>query len=211
MTVVKRYHPFEEAEGKIYFRRARTGPVYEISAAERTTLRVEMKNLRLKMTGVIAFFVAMFLATIFFMPQILQLNFNFALMVVVVMLALGIAPFLVMVKLHLIHQRRVRGILGKRQALSPNANAAIAVKAAPAATQGINSGRLAVIFLLGVAITTVGIVMLFSGEDVPFRKQLIWWMNLVTGALLSGLGLYGLVRKKPSQTILSDDDQNDQP
>ncbi|MCH8348541.1 MAG: hypothetical protein IH901_08640, partial [Proteobacteria bacterium] len=95
---------------------------------------------------------------------------------------------------------KIRHILGARKALLPDnikARKAQETRKTSPERLGVNTNRLILIFLLGVAITTVGVVMLFSGGEMPFRKQLIWWMNLFTGSMLTGLGLYGLRRKKP--------------
>lgn len=197
MALAFKSQPFEERNGKIYFRRGRTGPVYEITEDEKTTLAREAGTLRQQMIVLISAFALLFIATLLFLPQILDMSYQMALMIIFVLLFVSIIPFLLLVKFHLGHQKKIRNILGTRNAVSPES---LNAKSPAQKRLGVNTGRLAIIFLLGVAITTVGIVMLFSGDDLPFRKQLIWWMNLLTGSLLTGLGLYGLLRKKPERT-----------
>ena len=161
-------------------------------------------------------FLTVFLLTILLLPQILGLNYQMALMVVVGLLIFSFIPFYLLVKFNLSHQKKIRAILGPCEAVMlPRADKTSEPKKPKTDPRlGINTNRLVAIFLLGIAITTVGLVMLFSTGDLPFRKQLIWWMNIVTGSMLTGLGLYGLLRKKPqkpNQSKTSNDDPGDQP
>ncbi len=217
MALFARYRPFEERGGQLYFHRAKSGPTYEITGDDQAAIALVMKQLRRNMMIVIGGFGLMFAATIFLLPQILDMNPDLAFIVVAVMLGVGVIPFLAMVKLHLMHQKKIRGILGDRRAVSRSSMAPAGPVGAPSATKtrqetmpeaapettveqrrGLSLGKLAAIFLLGIAIATVGMVMLFSGEGMDFRRQLIWWLNLVTGSLLAGLGAYGLIiRQKP--------------
>ncbi|MCH8081748.1 MAG: hypothetical protein IID52_05115 [Proteobacteria bacterium] len=191
------YQPFEQRGGKIYFRRGRSGPVYEVSEKEKAALVKAAGALRRQMTILIGAFFMVFAVTILLLPQIIDLNYGMALMVIAGLLFVSILPFFLLVKFHLIHQKKIRHILGTRKALLPENTKAREPRKTSPERLGVNTNRLILIFLLGVAITTVGVVMLFSGEEMPFRKQLIWWMNLITGSMLTGLGLYGLLRKKP--------------
>lgn len=217
MSLFSAYRPFEERGGQLYFHRAKSGPTYEISSDEKASIALVMKNLRKNMFIVIGGFALMFVTTVFLLPLILSMNPQMAFIVAGVMLGIGVVPFLLMVKLHLTHQKKIRGILGDRRAVSvaamqktaPAGASSTATKPPPSpeaakahttqqATRGMSVGKLGAIFLLGIAITTVGAVMLFGGEEMEFRRQLIWWLNIVTGALLTGLGVYGLIiRQKP--------------
>lgn len=217
MSLFTAYRPFEERGGQLYFHRAKSGPTYEISSDEKTSIARVMKKLRTTMLIIIGGFALMFVATVLLLPQILGMNPQLAFIVAGVMLGIGVFPFLLMVKLHLTHQKKIRGILGDRRAISPEAMKQTAPAGAPSsaaktppspeaakthttqqATRGMSIGKVSAIFLLGIAITTVGAVMLFGGEEMDFRRQLIWWLNIVTGSLLTGLGIYGMIiRQKP--------------
>jgi len=213
---------FEERGGKIYFRRGRSGPLYEVSGEEKDALLKEVAVLRRNMVILVVSFVLVFAATVLLLPVILDLSFQAALMVMFGLMFVSLLPFFLMVRFHLGHQQKVRGILGAREGFNPAALEALETPASetpkPAepvdARQGVNSGKLVAIFLVGVAITTIGVVMLYYGGDLPFRKQLIWWMNIVTGSMLTGLGFYGLIRKKPRKPTplkMPRGDQNDLP
>ena len=233
MSLFSAYRPFEERGGQLYFHRAKSGPTYEISREEKASIALVMKKLRTNMFIIIGGFALMFVTTVFLLPQILEMNPQMAFIVAGVMLGIGVVPFLLMVKLHLTHQKKIRGILGDRRAISPEAMKQTPAPGAPSsaakpppspeaataqttqqATRGMSIGKVGAIFLLGIAITTVGAVMLFGGEEMDFRRQLIWWLNIVTGSLLTGLGIYGLViRQKPPISPLPTPrgDQSDRP
>lgn len=233
MSLFTAYRPFEERGGQLYFHRAKSGPTYEITGEEKASIALVMKKLRKNMFIIIGGFALMFVVIIFLLPLILNLNPQMAFIVAGLMLGIGVVPFLLMVKLHLTHQKKIRGILGDRRAISPEAMQQTAPAGAPSsaakpppspeaakaqttqqATRGMSVGKLGAIFLLGIAITTVGAVMLFGGEEMEFRRQLIWWLNIVTGALLTGLGVYGLIiRQKPPISPLPTPrgDQSDRP
>jgi len=207
---------FVHRRGKIYFRRNRFGPVYEVGEAEKTALTNAANSLRKKMFILIGSFLTVFLLTVFLLPQILGLNYQMALIVVVGLLIFSFIPFFLMVKFNLSHQKKIRAILGPCEAVMlPRADKTSDPQTPKTDPRlGINTSRLVAIFLLGIAISTVGLVMLYFTVDLPFRKQFIWWLNLVTGTMLSGLGLYGLLKKKPrnpKQSKTSNDGPGDQP
>jgi len=223
---------FEDRGSKIYFRRGRLGPFYQVSVEEKAALLKQAARLRRNMIILVSSFAVVFAATLWLLPAILDLTFQTAIMVVFGLVFVSFVPFYLMIRFHLGHQKKIRGILGAREGISraeldaldaaapkTSAEATPAAKAPAKAKavdprKGVNSGRLAAVFLLGVAITSIGAAMLYFSPDLPFRKQLIWWMNIITGSMLTGLGLWGLLRKKPekpSELKIPHDERNDLP
>lgn len=184
------HRSFTEKDKKIFFHRQKRGPTYEVTWAEREQITSLMHRLHFLMATVVFGFALVLAVVIVFLPIILDMSFGIALVLLLLMGMASLAPFLLMVKFHLDFQKDVRKILGDRLAVEFSFPKAPPQTRAEAKRE--NFLRFVVVFLLGTAITALGLTMLFGSDFLPFRMKLIWTMDLITGLGLLIVGFIGL-------------------
>ncbi|HXV73772.1 MAG TPA: hypothetical protein VD713_03490 [Sphingomonadales bacterium] len=181
---------FLQLEGRTYFKRSSHGPFYQIGLNEDLALRALVAWQRRRMTLVIVAFAAAFVPSALFFSAALELETEAGLIAAAVLIGLGLAPFGLMLLIHLAFQSKVRKVLGHRHG-EMEIGAADAETAQEAARNG--EGKLAVLLFLGVAWLTLSTYMLvFAPGELPLRKTVVWFLNLGAAGLLTFLGGHGL-------------------
>jgi hypothetical protein len=180
---------FHQLDGKTYFKRSSHGPYYQIGLNEDLALRGLVAWQRRRMTLVVVVFAAALVPAAFGFSSLLDLEAGLGFVAAAVLIALGVAPFALMLAIHLTFQRRVRDVLGERHGEMDIGLA----EGGPVEPDSGGEGKLAVLLFIGVAWLTLSAYMLvFSPGEMPFRKTLVWVLNLGASGLLTFLGGYGL-------------------
>jgi len=194
---------FHQLDGKTYFKRSSHGPFYQVGLNEDLALRELVAWQRSRMTLVIVGFAAAFVPAALAFSAALELDTGPGLFAAALLALFGIAPFALMLLIHLGFQRRVRDVLGHRQG---EMEVGLAEGGAPPPAARGSEGKLAALLFIGVAWLTLSAYMLvFSPEDLAFRKTLVWLLNLGAAGLLTFLGGYGLVTLDRQRLDASED------
>ena len=197
---------FVKKNGKIYFFRAKRGPTYEVTEAEKEAIIALTHKLHWKMAGIIASAFSGFGIFILFLPQILTLTFDLALAIMIALILASLAPLGLTLRFHLTHQKQIRGVLGKKTSIEfsmkktsekepevrknrpPQKN----FRLMEILQKRERKTRFFWVFFLGIIITSVGITMLISIEEPSTKMIFIWVLNLMTGIGLLLVGFLGL-------------------
>ncbi|MEE8294663.1 MAG: hypothetical protein V3R64_03040 [Sphingomonadales bacterium] len=206
---------FVKKKGKIYFFRAKSGPTYEVTAAEKEAIIALTHKLHWKMSGIIALAFSGFGIFILFLPQILTLTFDLALAIMIALILASLAPLGLTLRFHLTHQKQIRGVLGKKTSIEfsmkkltekepevrKNMRPQKDFRLMEILRNRERQTRFFWVFFLGIIITTVGLTMLISIEEPSTKMIFIWVLNLMTGVGLLLVGFLGLVyRLKDSRS-----------
>ncbi len=205
---------FFENGGKIYFLRGRTGPTYVVTPNEKARIIRATRNLHLKMAAVIAGAFGGFGIFVVFLPEILDLPFNVAMVIMVVLTLGSLVPLGLTLRFHLTLQNQIRGILGTKNAVEfdfrkDTGRMPEKAKNEPEKTESPppkkrltlmdivrkreRKARFFWVFFLGVVITSVGVTMLFGVEELTTKQFFIWVVWLMTGLGLLLVGMLGII------------------
>jgi len=215
MAILFPKRSFFENAGKIYYLRGRGGPTYVVTGYEKAKIIRATQSLHLKMAAVIALAFGGFGVFVFFLPQIIDLPFDFAMAIMVALILGSLAPLGLTLKFHLTLQQQIRKILGTKTAVEFNMNET--KKPAPEkpdmpqpqtrvslmdiVRKRERKARFFWVFFMGVIITTIGVTMLMSIEDLSTKLLFIWVVWLMTGLGLLLVGTLGIIyRIKDSKT-----------
>ncbi len=197
---------FVNKNGKIYFFRTRSGPTYEVNEEEKSAIIALTYKLHYKMAAIIGISFGGFGLFVLFLPTILTLTFDLAMMIMLALILGSLAPLGLTLRFHLTHQKNIRAVLGEKTAVDFNKEEQkekIPKMAKPRPLQKkfnlmdiVNKrerkARFFWVFFLGIIITTVGVTMLISLEDPSTKLIFIWTLNLITGIGLLLVGIFGL-------------------
>ena len=197
---------FHQLDGRTFFKRSPYGPYYQIGLNEDLALRGLVAWQRKRMTLVIVAFAAAFVPAALAYSAALRLDTGPGLLVAAALIGLGIAPFGLMLIIHLVFQRKVRAVLGHRQG---EMDIGLPARASSSSAGYGREGKLAVLFFVGVAWLTLAAYMLvFSPGEMAFRKTAVWLLNLGAAGLLAFLGAYGLFTHEGTRNARAPDAPN---
>jgi len=207
---------FVNKNGKIYFFRTRSGPTYEVTENEKTAIIALTRKLHYKMAGIIALSFTGFGIFVLFLPFILTLTFDLAMTTMIAFILASLAPLGLTLRFHLTHQKQIRGVLGKKTTIEFNMKEKTEKDLEAQTDKRLQKKfhlmdtlqkrerhtRFFWVFFLGLVISSVGITMLVTIEELSTKLIFFWVLNLMTGVGLLLVGFLGLLyRWKDSRTL----------